>query len=184
MPDNRSGSRSRIVINTPPRKTGRGPARRAPSSGSPEIWVALSVIVAAGLATFLALYLTSRPYDPMSASLNPQAAVPAGPSLSPTAKPSASTTPTPASLSTPPSTPEAEPVIVDDATIQSGIESALASDSATAGADVSTLVESGRVTIVGSVRSKALKQRIELIIRSVKGVNGIDNQLVVTEASP
>ncbi len=185
MADYRSGSRSRIVVNTS-RQTGRGPARRAPASRSPEIWVALSVIGAATLATFLALYLTSRPYDPMSTRLNAQQTVPAGPSLSPTPKPSVSATPTPvASVSAPsPETSEAQPAIVDDTTIQSGIEKALAADTATAGADVSTLVENGRVTIVGSVKSAEMKQRIERIIRSVKGVTSIDDQLVVSAPSP
>ena len=184
MANNRSGSRSRIVINTP-RQTGRGPARRAPDGRSPELWVAISVIAAAAFATFLALYLTSRPYDPMSASLDAQQAVPAGPSLSPTPKASPSPTPTPLSITTPtPATSEPEPAIIDDATIQSGIEKALAADTAAAGADVSTLVDAGRVTVVGSVKSADLKQRVERIIRSVKGVASVDNQLVVTESTP
>jgi hypothetical protein len=46
------------------------------------------------------------------------------------------------------------------------------------------LVESGKVTIVGSVRSAEIKQRVEKTIRSVKGVAGVDNQLVITEATP
>jgi hypothetical protein len=150
--------------------------------------VALSVIAAAALATFLALYLTSRPFDPMNASVAPQQNVPPGPSVGPSPKSSTSATP----LSSPspavrisPSTPAGETTEVpDDATIQAHIESALAADANLSKLDISTLVENGKVTIVGSVRSAEMKQRVEKVIRSIKGAAVIDNQLVITEATP
>jgi osmotically-inducible protein OsmY len=37
---------------------------------------------------------------------------------------------------------------------------------------------------VGSVRSADLKQRIEKAVRAVKGIVSVDNQLVITEATP
>ena len=153
------------------------------------MWVAVSVIGAAALATFVALFLTSRPFDPMNASIAPQQVVPAGPGVSPS--PKSSPTANPLSSKTPanqtsPATPggETSNEPLDDATIQAHIESALAADSTLAKLDVSTLVESGKVTIVGSVRSAEVKQRVEKTIRSVKGVAGVDNQLVITEATP
>ena len=73
---------------------------------------------------------------------------------------------------------------MDDASVQSHIDAALAADPALAKLDVSTLVENGKVTIVGSVRSAELKQRVERTIRSLKGVVAVDNQLVVNEATP
>lgn len=185
MGDSRS-NRSRIVVDAAPRQ------RRPPARGgynqrprNTELWLAISLIVAAALATFLALFLTSRPYDPTSASLAPQQTIPAGPSISPSPKPSASTSATPQTAPSP-SLPSGEtsPGVVDDATIQSSIDKALASDSALANLDVSTLVENGKVTIVGSVKSSELKQRVAREIRAIKGVNSIDNQLVVVEASP
>ena len=57
-------------------------------------------------------------------------------------------------------------------------------DSTLSKLDVSTLVEGGKVKIVGSVGSIELKQRVEKVLRSVRGVTGVDNQLVVTEATP
>jgi osmotically-inducible protein OsmY len=74
--------------------------------------------------------------------------------------------------------------VPDDAGIQSQIERTLASDPVLSKLDVSTLVEGGKVTIVGSVRSADLKQRVEKTLRSVKEVISVDNQLVVTEATP
>ena len=73
---------------------------------------------------------------------------------------------------------------MDDASIQSRIDAALAADPALAKLDVSTLVENGKVTVVGSVRSAEVKQRVEKTIRSLKGVAIVDNQLVVNDTSP
>ncbi|HSQ23038.1 MAG TPA: BON domain-containing protein [Pyrinomonadaceae bacterium] len=151
--------------------------------------MAVSIIIAAALATFVALFLTSRPFDPMNASIAPQQVVPVGPGVSPS--PKSSPTATPLSSQTPsnqesPSTPGGEILneTPDDGTIQAHIESALAGDPSLSKLDVSTLVQNGRVTIVGSVSSVQLKQQVEKTIRSVKGVAGIDDQLVITEATP
>jgi osmotically-inducible protein OsmY len=73
---------------------------------------------------------------------------------------------------------------VDDASIQAHIDTALAADPMLSKLDVSTLVENGKVTIVGSVGSAELKQRAERIIRSIKGVTNVENQLVVSESTP
>jgi len=174
-------------VDATPRRARATPGRGRSRGGTREVWIALSVIAAAALATFLALFLTSRPFDPMAASMAPQQAVPAGPGFSPSPKssPSVTTSPSPANQVSP-STPGGETVSepIDDATIQSHIESALAGDQALAKLDVSTLVENGKVTIVGSVKSAELKQRVEKTIRGIKGVTGVEDQLVVTEASP
>ena len=184
MGDHRS-NRSRIVVDASPRQRPSTTRGYRPPRRTNELWLAASLIIAAALATFFALFLTSRPYDPMNTTLAPQQSVPAGPSLSPTPKPSASGTPTPISTPTP-SIPagESSPAVVDDATIQSQIEKLLASDPALANLDVSTLVENDRVTIVGSVSSTELKQRVAREIRSLKGVTAVDNQLVVPQATP
>ena len=72
----------------------------------------------------------------------------------------------------------------DDASIQSRLDALLAGDPVLSKLDVSTLVENGKVTIVGSVRSPELKQRVERAVRGIKGVVNVDNQLVVNEATP
>lgn len=151
--------------------------------------MALTVIGAAALATFVALFITSRPYNPMNSTLAPLQSVPAGSvSMQPSPKSSPSVSPllpagqTAAAESPAPSSESG--TAPDDAGIQSQIERALASDPTLSKLDVSTLVEGGRVKIVGSVGSGDLKQRVERVIRSVRGVNGVDNQLVVTEATP
>jgi len=149
------------------------------------------VIAAAALATFIALFLTSRPYDPMNSTVVPQQVIPEGPAVmqpspkqSPTPTSSPQSTPSPSARPSPEPTVETMVTIPDDASIQSQIEKLLTSDAVLSQLDVSTLVESGKVTLVGSVHSPDMKQRVERAVRSVKGVISVDNQLVVTQATP
>lgn len=126
----------------------------------------------------------------MNSTVLPQESVPQGPAL---AQPSPRPSPSPSSSSqqkqsaeqSPEPTGETpRPVVPDDATIQSQIEKKLASDPTLAKLDVSTLVKGGKVTLVGSVQSVDLKIRVERAVNSVKGVIGVDNQLVITEGTP
>lgn len=179
----------RIVVEAKSDRYQRG-ARTRPRQAAPgprESIVALTVIGAAMMATFLALFLTSRPYDPMDSTVEPQQAIPQGLSTpTPSPKPSPTATPVqgPASGQTNESASEPKASPPDDATIQAEIEKAIASDATLSKLDVSTIVEGGKVTVVGSVKSADLKQRVERTIRSVKGVVSVDNQLAITDATP
>ena len=83
----------RIVVETPSGRSQRGSGRQA-APRPRESMVAVTVIAAATLATFLALFVTSRPYDPMDSTIAPQQTVPQGPiTPSPSPKPSPTTTP-------------------------------------------------------------------------------------------
>lgn len=175
--------RRRVVISTAPTQARRGYPARGPRRGSREGIIALSVIGAAALATFLALFITSRPYDPMDSTVDPQQTLPSGP-LTAQSSPTVSPTPiTPRPSESPEPAGETAPP-VDDAAIQTQIERASKSDPDLANLDVSTIVEGGRVTIIGSVPSAELKQRVERVIRNLRGVTHVDNQLVVIEATP
>ena len=174
--------RRRVVVSTS--RQFRGPGQPYRATRSREGVVALSVIGAAALATFLALFLTSRPYDPMNSTFDAQQTAPSGPlaAQSPTPSPTATATATRPSESP---EPAGETVAaVDDATIQAQIERTSRSDQALANLDVSTIVEGGRVTIIGSVPSAEAKQRVERTMRAIRGVVAVDNQLVVIEATP
>ena len=191
MADNPRQSRNRIVVEAS-RSRHAGSARSTgpqPDSRTREGLVVISVIAAAALATFIALFLTSRPYDPMNSTVVPQPVIPEGPAVM---QPSPKQSPTPSPQSTPSPSPRHSPeptvettvTIPDDTSIQSQIEKILASDPLLSQLDVSTLVENGKVTVVGSVHSPDMKQRVERAVRSVKGVISVDNQLVVTQATP
>src|SRR3982074_3268709 len=129
--------RNRIVIETPSgrRPGGARPTGRQPTTGAREGIVALTVIGAAALATFIALFLTSRPYDPMNSTLAPNETVPAGslviaPSPSPNASPSASPSPelNLAAGATPMPRPVEAATVPDDAGIQFQIDRTLTAD--------------------------------------------------------
>ena len=181
-------NRRRVLITTSGEHARRATPRLRLTRAGPREWVlALVIIGAAALATFVALFLTSRPFDPMSSTVPPQQGVPQGqlqlqttpspsPSQLPTAKPTASVPQEPAAEN-----PTPQP---DDATIQQEIEQAMHSDAALADLDISTIVEAGHVTVVGSVRSSELRQRVARTIRGIKGVTSIDNQLLIIESTP
>lgn len=120
----------------------------------------------------------------MSSTFDAQQTVPTGPLAAQSPTPS----PTPTAPATQPSespepASETAASTVEDATIQAQIEQAFQSDPALANLDVSTIVEGGRVTIIGSVPSAGIKQQVERAMRSIRGVVAVDNQLVVIEAS-
>jgi hypothetical protein len=184
------GNRNRIVVKTQSRSDRRGPqsSSRRPASKTREGVLALSVIAAAALATFIALFLTSRPYDPTNSTVLPQQIIPLGPAVaqpSPKPSPSTSTQPKAAAEQSPtPATETKGAAATNDAGIQAQIDRVLAADPVLSKLDVSTLVEGGKVTLVGSVGSDDVKSRVEKTIKSVSGVVTVDNQLVVTAATP
>src|SRR5260221_744185 len=102
--------RKRIVIETTrARPRGGRPGARQPRTGAREGIVALTVIAAAALATFVALFLTSRPYDPMNSTLAPVQTVPAGSPATPSPKPSPTLSPSPQSNQPASALPSPEP---------------------------------------------------------------------------
>ncbi len=187
MSDNQRGRRVVVETRTPRRPTSRSYHRRQPR----EVTVALSVIGAAVLATFVALFITSRPYDPMNSTIAPQGTVPSGLIVQSSPKPSPTTMPSPQEKETAspqqasvPAGETANTETPDDTTIQAEIEKTIDSDARLSKLDVSTIVEGGKVTLVGSVGSAELRGRVEKVVRSVKGVVAVNNQLTVAEATP
>ena len=152
-----------------------------------EIVVAGVIIAAAALATLAALLITSRPYDPMNSSIAPQTSVTPAPLVSEASpKPSPSTAATPAERAAEAESPVTggETAPPDDAEIKSQVEQMFSADPALSGADITTIVENGRVTLVGSVDSTDAKQRAQRIIRAIKGVVAINDQLSVRQVTP
>lgn len=184
MPQNQS--RRRVVVGTRRPKTVKGYSYRTQPR---ESVVALAMIAAAALATFAALLMTSRPYDPMNSTIAPQEVVPPAPiPLQPSPKPSPTQAPSPQERITP-SPQESTGALgedrqPDDAIIKNEIEKHFASDAALANLDVNAIVENGSVTLAGAIQSSELKQRVERTVRSIKGVTAINNQLVVIQATP
>ncbi|HEX5884046.1 MAG TPA: BON domain-containing protein [Pyrinomonadaceae bacterium] len=66
-----------------------------------------------------------------------------------------------------------------DSTIQSAIDKRIADDPEFSTLGITTTVIDGKVTLLGTVKSEALKSQIEQMVKQVKGVKQVDNQITV-----
>lgn len=69
----------------------------------------------------------------------------------------------------------------DDATLESKINKSFTDDADLVG--ITVTVVSGKATLIGSVKTQALKDRAERLAHAVKGVRNVDNKLMV-ETTP
>jgi uncharacterized integral membrane protein len=67
----------------------------------------------------------------------------------------------------------------DDANVQAAIDKKLSDDPTLSSLGITATVLNGRVTLMGMVKSEALKAQVERAVRNVKGVKSIDNQISV-----
>jgi hypothetical protein len=69
--------------------------------------------------------------------------------------------------------------ISNDANVQTAVDKALADDQTIASLGITATVLDGKVTLIGTVKSEAMKDQIEHLVRRVKGVKAVDNQISV-----
>jgi hypothetical protein len=67
----------------------------------------------------------------------------------------------------------------DDGAIQTAIDKKLNDDPTLSALGITATVLNGKVTLMGSVKSEALKSQVERAVRNVKGVKSVDNQISV-----
>jgi osmotically-inducible protein OsmY len=67
----------------------------------------------------------------------------------------------------------------DDGAIQAVIDKRLNDDPTFSTLGVTTTVLSGKVTLMGTVRTAALRSQVERAVRDLKGVKSVDNQITV-----
>lgn len=67
----------------------------------------------------------------------------------------------------------------DDSTIQAAVDRKLTNDPNLSSLGVTASVVNGTATLIGTVKSEALKSQVERAVRNVKGVKSVDNQLIV-----
>ena len=94
-------------------------------------------------------------------------------------QPPAASAPPPTS-SAPPASGRAAANGRDDASLQEKIDKAFAADPDVSAANIDATVVNGRVLLVGTVGSDAVKQRAERLAYQIKGVLGVDNKIVVS----
>lgn len=69
---------------------------------------------------------------------------------------------------------------IDDSTITANVKSALLADPEISGLKINVDTSQGRVRLKGEVKTMALRKKAEALVKEVKGVKSVDNQLVIT----
>ena len=67
----------------------------------------------------------------------------------------------------------------DDGAIQTAVDKKLNDNPTLSSLGITATVLNGKVTLMGSVKSEALKSQVERAVRNIKGVRSVDNQISV-----
>lgn len=191
--DEEQARRSRVVVETPNerREVVHSQSVRD-NSGISAGMVGVLVVVAIALITMLVLFWLSSQPATDNANLTTTAQQPPtvvqqpAPVQQPPViiqQPAPATQPAPI-IVTPPaggttgSTMPAESVNIDS-TIRTAVDKKLADDPEISTLGITTSVLNGKVMLLGTVKTEELKTRIERIVKQVKGVKEVDNQISV-----
>ena len=186
--------RSRVVVETPAatrevvetRTAYAEPERRGISTGV----VAIIAITAVVLTAIVAWVMTRPSADELNTNVRvtaqptPQVVTVPVPQqqqppvvMPPTTQPVIVPVPTTTSTS-PSATDTAKANGTDDSTVQSNIERKFADDPKVAALGITVSVIDGKVTLIGTVDSREMKDKVERMAK-IKGVKSVDNQIIV-----
>lgn len=205
--DEEQHKRSRVVIETPTarrevvRTTARAPERRGVSTGV----VAALVIGSIALVTILFLFILNRQNTDTAINANVRTTET---TATPLQQPVVIQQPAPVQPQQPPiiiqqpgttTTTSQPPVIInqpappatssdaasrpsgtDDSAIQSAIDKKMAEDATLSTVAVTATVSGGKVTLIGTADTRAIKDQAERLVKSIKGVKSVDNQIIVS----
>ncbi len=169
--------RRRVVVDTPNtrREVEQSEAVRYPerSDVSGGVLAAVAVAVVA-LAAIAVLFLMNRQQDNTNlASQPPQTTIVEQPAQQPPNVVVQQPAPAAPVIVNNPAAPTSGGTVTksgsDDATIQAAVDKTLSDDPRL----------SGKVTLMGTVHSQALKTQVERAVKNVKGVKSVDNQISV-----
>ena len=193
--DEEQARRDRVVVETPNerREVVSSQSVRTPdNSGISAGMVGVLVVVAIALITMLVLFWMSSQQTTDNANLAAQQPTtvvqqPAPAQQPPVIiqQPAPVTQPAPV-IVTPPaggstssaSTTTAETVNLDS-TIQEAVDKRLADDPELSTLGITASVLNGKVMLMGTVKTEALKALAEKVVKQVKGVKAVDNQISV-----
>lgn len=190
--DEQEARKSRVVVETPNtrREVTHTEAVRGDRDGVSGATVGVIVVVAIALVTILILFLMSGQNDLANDNLALQQQQPVQPSTTIVQQPAAQQPPV-IIQQAPPATQQA-PIIVtqpaaggttsgpDDSTIQSEIDKRILDDPNLSTLGVTVSVIGGKATLIGTVKSETVKSQFERLVRAVKGVKDVDNQIIVS----
>ena len=194
--DEEQARRSRVVVETPTerREVVHSQSVRTPdNSGISAGMVGVLVVVAIALITMLVLFwLSSQPTTTDNANIaatqQPPAVVqqPAPVQQPPVIiqQPAPATQPAPIVVTPPAGGTTAAPApaadsVNMDSTIQAAIDKRFSDDTEISAAGITASVVNGKVMLMGVVKTEALKTKVERLVKQVKGVKDVDNQISV-----
>jgi hypothetical protein len=189
--DEEEARRSRVVVDTPTERrevvssqTVRTPDRSGISAGM----VGVLVVVAIALITMLVLFwMSSQPSDTGSVTAAQPTTViqqPAPAQQPPVIiqQPAPVTTQPAPVIVTPPAggtiAPTEQPPNLDSA-IQTQIDKRLTDDPTFSSLGITATVIDGKVTLLGTVKTDSIKADVERMVKQIKGVKSVDNQITV-----
>ena len=191
--DEEQARKSRVVVETP---TERREVVHSQSvrdnSGISAGMVGVLVVVAIALITMLVLFwMSSQPTTDETATTLPAQQQPTtviqqpAPAQQPPViiqQPAPATQPAPIIVAPPAggSTAPTESAVNMDSTVQAAIDKRLMDDSTFSTLGITASVLDGKVMLIGTVKTDALKADIERAVRQIKGVKSIDNQIIVS----
>ena len=194
--DEEQAKRSRVVVETPTarREVVHSEAVRVPErSGISSATVGIVVVLAIALLTILVLFYMNRQSND-NANANLAAAQQPAPVPQTTIIQQPAPQQPPVIIQQP--APATQPVIInpavpaggaatsganvpDDSSIQAEIDKKIADDPALSTLGIIATVLNGKVTLVGAVKTETLKLQVERMVRRIKGVKAVDNQIIV-----
>lgn len=182
--------KSRVVVETPTARreyveseSVRAPERSGVSAGV----VGVIVVLAVALVTILVLFLLNGQSTDTPAEVATQQQAPPqttivqqpAPAQAPVIVQQPTTQPAPIIINQPAQTAGAAPADNNDSTIQIEVDKRLRENSMLADLSITTTVDNGKVMLVGTVKSEALKAQADRVVRRIKGVTSVDNQITV-----
>ena len=190
--DEEQARRSRVVVETPNerREVVHSQSVRTPeSNGMSAGMVGVLVVVAIALITMLVLFWLSNQQAAdnanMTAQQQPTVIEQPAPAQQPPViiqQPAPATQPAPI-IVTPPAGGSTSTMPVEtanmDSTIQAAIDKRFTDDPELSTLGITATVVNGKVTLLGIVKTEALKTQVERTVKSVKGVKQVDNQITV-----
>ena len=191
--DEEQARRSRVVVETPNerREVVHSQSVRTPdNSGISAGMVGVLVVVAIALITMLVLFwLSSQPSTTDNANVAAQQQPPTivqqpAPVQQPPViiqQPAPATQPAPIVVTPPAGGTTTAPADTTniDSTIQAAVDKKLADDPEISTLGITASVINGKVMLVGTVKTEELKTRIERMVKQIKGVKDVDNQISV-----
>jgi len=183
--------RRRVEVPFPSGKSAR--QKRAPSpnyqqrgGGTNRALIDAGIVVLTTLlTTVLLLTISSQIRDTTAAALIGESPAPLLRTTQPTPQPSLPAAALSPQLARSAATPSLENQAIspaatpDDSEVQEAIDNKLGDDASLSQLGITATVSDGKVILVGTAPSVEMKDKVEKLVRAVKGVKQIDNQIVV-----